>query len=296
MAISSSRPDERYRIFIDNGREIQEPLEPLKSVQDAFVQRSGHLLCFDSCVYGGVPSKSALLCAKRHCDAQYILKMDLKSFYRTVTYDKIVEEIMCWRSEFLHNDDLDSFLWEIQHRLPEFFCNGTPYQILPTGAPTSMLLANLAARSLDKKIKAFFASSAWTESPEHYCPVNPVYTRYVDDLTFSMPRHSIEYSKPWVLISMIEDLVKSEGFLVNTAKTRWMTRGADNMNVLGVNVTHRQTKVPRKFRRDLRATLFKKAKNKNELSEQDAGRLSYVKEVDQDQYYKLLRYYEKCRL
>ena len=98
----------------------------------------------------------------------------------------------------------------------------TPH--LPTGAPTSPALANLAAWRLDARLSAAAAS------------VGATYTRYADDLTFSGDvsfRRRARRFAAWVA-----RIVREEGYRVHPRKSRLTGRGAQQV-VTGVVVNVR---------------------------------------------------------
>ena len=110
---------------------------------------------------------------------------------------------------------------------------------LVQGAPTSPMMANILTRNLDRRLDGL-AEQAGLD-----------YTRYADDLTFSGDHHD----KCVHVLSVAQEIVREEGFIVNTDKIRILSQ-ATRQHVTGVVVNH-QLSSPREIRRTLRAILHK---------------------------------------
>lgn len=124
-------------------------------------------------------------------------------------------------------------LWHLKRALSSWH--------LPQGAPTSPLLANLCARSLDVRLTAMAHRLGLT------------YSRYADDLAFSGDAsfaHAGARLTPWV-----EAIVRDEGFSLNAAKTRVM-RASQRQTLTGV-VVNQGLNVPRERYELLKATLHR---------------------------------------
>jgi RNA-directed DNA polymerase len=98
----------------------------------------------------------------------------------------------------------------------------TPMGVLPQGAPSSPMLANLAARGLDESLSSFARDRGL------------VYTRYADDLTFSSIRDSVGEDMRNIRRN-ITSLIRRSRFKVNVEKTRVARPGAKKL-VLGLLV------------------------------------------------------------
>jgi hypothetical protein len=110
---------------------------------------------------------------------------------------------------------------------------------LPQGAPTSPLLANLCAFSLDRRMAGLAAAFGAT------------YTRYADDLVLSGPRRLVGQAPR--LRAAVGAIVAAEGLRLNAGKSQVMTR-AGRQRVTGVVVNERLN-VPREDYDRLKATL-----------------------------------------
>lgn len=99
--------------------------------------------------------------ARRHMGNDYMLNIDLKDFFHTISHS-MIKKIM-----------IDTFK-KMKNQTIDLMCNLCCYRNrLPMGAPTSPILSNFAMLDLDAELENY-ASCA-----------KIVYTRYADDLTFS---------------------------------------------------------------------------------------------------------------
>lgn len=95
-----------------------------------------------------------------HTGQNKLLKIDLKNFFSTITYNHIKEKL----------DDLIAELTTL---------NG----IVPQGAPTSPIISNIIAYDMDCKMNEWATKHGLS------------YTRYADDMAFSGSKIPIDYKK-----------------------------------------------------------------------------------------------------
>jgi retron-type reverse transcriptase len=107
---------------------------------------------------------------------------------------------------------------------------------LPQGSPASPALANLAVFTLDKRLSALARS------------VGANYSRYADDLSFSGDSHVAG-----MLLRAVPRIVEYEGFQLNSAKTRIMSKTSRQV-VTGV-VVNRHLNVNRQAFDQLKAII-----------------------------------------
>lgn len=168
-------------------------------------------------------TRSIVTNASEHVGAEQLLNLDLNNFFHSVGVMRVKEIFMAY--PFYFGNDLASYLAILT----------TYKERLPMGAPTSPVLSNFACFMLDRKL-ARLAESYQLR-----------YTRYADDLTFSgeaiKAQHLLE----------IREIIQSEDFIVNDAKTRVQGNKGSQM-VTGLKVNE-QVNVDRKFVRSIRAML-----------------------------------------
>lgn len=159
------RIEERYepgRVPKKDGgyRDLLKPSPALKRLQ----RRLYHVVLRNRPVHSSVycaPRLSALDAAGVHKRHSYLLHLDIKDFFPSVTVDRV-------RSALEREGVEDSFV-PLLARLV------TARGSLPQGAPTSPAIANLVLEPLDQRLAGLCSSSG----------AGLAYTRFVDDLAFS---------------------------------------------------------------------------------------------------------------
>ncbi len=222
-------PERYYRSFTipkrqGGEREICAPYPVLMMVQrwiyDNILSPS---IAFPEPVVGFVPGKSVLNNAAPHLGNPFVLKMDIKDFFPSVTINRVIS---VFRNLGYHH--------RLAYGLAALCCyNGA----LPQGAPTSPVLSNIIAKRLDKRIIGFADKIGLT------------YSRYADDITLSGER--IETSH----IRFIEHLVKDEGFVVNQTKTQLLGPKVKKV-VTGVSISSGKATIPRNMKRRIRQEAY----------------------------------------
>lgn len=156
---------------------------------------------------------------------------------------------------------------------------------LPQGAPTSPALSNLVCVSLDSELAKI-----------------PIcrYTRYADDLTFSLRRSSpIETLREALvfeeLVAEVDKIVKQHGFKINHEKTLKMP-ASQRQIVAGIVVNGLTPRVPREYIRRVRASLYEAASHGVEAMSRETdrnmiehinGTIAYIDMVNASQAIKL---------
>jgi hypothetical protein len=207
--------------------------------------------------------------ASVHCGKKWLMKLDIKDFFNSITEEQIKEIISRYVSlyespiQIRRTDESDT---------EQIFSMCTINGKLPTGAPTSPYIANLLLVEFDVHM-------------EEYCRTCDVYySRYMDDLFFST------YG-PQYLLSLVELEVlrqfKEMGFAVNVEKLKYIS---DNklQKVLGLGVNNKKPVLTKEDKRRYRAYFynmlfpiqFNKQKLYKEHEKEVLGYLAYIKSVD----------------
>lgn len=179
--------------------------------------------------------------ARIHIGARWVLNVDLKDFFPTIHFGRVVG---------VYRSHPFNFNREVSHLLAQLCCWE---QRLPQGAPTSPAISNLICRGLDRDLLAY--------ARDHRCR----YSRYADDISLSgsqpEPPQSLASfdGKATVLCRAFENTVLRHGFFVNSSKTR-VQFSSSRLTVTGL-VVNRKVNVPRAFVRNLRATLHLASSN-----------------------------------
>ena len=180
------------------------------------LQKVADARCPTHVVHGFWPDRSPVTNAAYHCGYMYTVGFDLRNFFDTVT------------SDILDDVPMD---YTIRSAI---FIDGIARQ----GLPTSPVVANIAAAKMDHELENFSLHRRIS------------YTRYADDLTFSMQDSAlIEEVKQFV-----SSTVGKHRFALNDAKTHVQSAKAGRRMITGVAVDH-DIHPSRASKRRLRAAL-----------------------------------------
>lgn len=263
-----------YSVYDIKNRTIYKPCAELREHQKI-------ILNFIRMIYRlRLNTKSA---AKVHLGRKWILKTDIKSFYESFSKEQLQMAIdeLCERLKA-------EYKTEMQKEDIYYLC--TIQDKLPTGALTSAHLANLAFKTMniDDIIMEF-------------CKQNEInYSRYMDDLTFSADNKA----KLQETEKFVQKLLENNGFSLNAEKTKYIS---DNkrQEVLGILVNNKTPSVSKINKRKIRSVIFRYLKSvyleerlgvnvlfvKKTGFSVIAGYMSYLKDVDQNYYEKMKKYF-----
>lgn len=164
--------------------------------------------------------KSIATHARLHVGKRVVLRLDIKDFFGSTT------TLMIRRALEMAGVDAE----QAQEIVEICSLEG----VLPQGAPTSPILANVAAKQMDLRLAKLAESR------------KAIYSRYADDLTFSSDDSHLNG-----LIPAIDAIVSDCGYRINRKKTLVM-RSGQRQSVTGL-VVNRELNAPREMRRNLRA-------------------------------------------
>jgi RNA-directed DNA polymerase len=232
--------------FIDN------PVDPLKAIQSRIEERLLKRVILPQHLLGGRRGKTILDNANLHVTSRYLVTIDIKNFFPSITPYQIRE---VWRRTLNCSPAVGYMLTGL-----------TTYRgRLPQGAPTSTLLANLVLSRLDPEIKSV-------------CNANAVcYSSWVDDLAFSGD------SVPNFVGPVISVLMNA-GFSVSHSKIRVM--GPGQKRILNKLVLDRVIMVQREYLSHIRAGIHNLLCGKvpssgvDDYVESLAGRINYLRLFD----------------
>lgn len=205
-------------------RIIHAPDPALKKLQRTILRRLlGHLAAHPAAM-GFERGQSIATNAAVHVGKAVVLKMDLRDFFTRTTAARV-------RAYFVKigwgGEAADLLVTLTTHK------GG-----LPQGAPTSPRLSNLVNCGLDARLFALGLK------------VGATYTRYADDMTFSLAKDSRTAVAKMILVT--RDTVKEYGYQLHTDKKLRLLRRHDRMQVTGL-VCNDALNLPRETRRKLRA-------------------------------------------
>ena len=227
-------------------------------------------------VHGFVRERSAITNANEHLNRKHVLNIDLKDFFPTITQDRV--------SGLFGTLGVPS---DVRAIIMSICCVNNR---LPQGAPTSPIISNMISLRMDRQLMGF-------------CKTRRIkYSRYADDLTFSLytaPHQlfSENVPSPGKLTSVqisqeLKSIIVDNGFVLNEEKLRYFGPSS-RKEVTGLIVSE-IVNVPRKFVRNIRATIFDIEKNGypvaqikfsriygkiNPLSEHLRGKITWISQV-----------------
>ena len=236
------KPEEHYRTFQipkpgkAEKRTIETPIGPLKTMLSRLSDSLQWLYCGNrtDAAYGFIRSaphdtdkRNIFTNAARHLDRKYLLNIDLDSFFYQVDLPKVTSLFNDYRL-FSFDKETEAMMT----RLVVF--RGR----LPMGSPTSPPLSNFATIGLDHDLLHWARSSGF------------VYTRYVDDLSFSsnMAISAAHFGQ-------ITEIMQSHRFRADPDKIKWFGK-EDVKEVTGL-IVGKKISVPDDFIRDFDKDLEK---------------------------------------
>lgn len=239
-------------------RRITAPTGKLKDIQRCISAIVAPYYRTPECVHGFAEGRSVATNARNHTGRNYVLNIDLKDFFPTITYTRVMKSLQ----ELGFNEEVSDIIsrlctipmWDERK---EMWRNA-----LPQGSPASPLLSNIVCSSLDHRLSALAQRYGVT------------YSRYADDMTFSS-NHSV-YSRDGLFFKELEDIVRSSGFKINEKKTRLQKKGS-RQEVTGL-IVGEKVNTYRQFTKNLRAAVFRAETNGCTPHEFNniMGRVSYM--------------------
>lgn len=174
-----------------------------------------------------IENKDYISCAKQHCNAKSLLKIDIKSFFDNVQ-DIHIKNI--FQNFFLLNEEVSDALTNI--------CCSDGH--LVQGALTSSYLACLCLFDTEWKVVDRLARK------------NLRYTRLVDDITVSsnVSNYNFTYAK-----DIIIDMLHSKDLPVNIDKTKTFYLSTEALTVHGLRVSFSEPRLPSDEARRIRAAV-----------------------------------------
>lgn len=250
---SNDGPYTTYTIPKRDGSErtICAPKKQLKWVQRQILRHILVKVAPHPAAHGFVGGRSTVSNASHHVGAELIVKFDLKDFFPTMHYFRVMGLFASigypvGDCKFGTADESNQIA-PVLARLccytpkPDRWASAT----LPQGAPTSPAISNLVCRRLDARLDGLAKRNGG------------VYTRYADDLTFSFRTAeglNLGRFRWWV-----DQVCHQEGFTVHQDKFR-VIRDSQRQVVTGI-VVNEALRIPREKRRLYRAMLRNCEKN-----------------------------------
>ena len=228
VASITNAPEAHYREFeipkhSGGTREITAPHYSLMRVQRWIYNNILKKQPVHSCAHGFLHKRSIVTNVKYHLEGQYMLKLDLKDFFPSISKG--------WVIQVFRNIGYERM---VALYLASICC----YEdALPQGAPTSPAISNIVCRHLDTRLynlaKRF----------------NLHYTRYADDLAFSGDSLSPKF------IQYVSDIIEGCGFELNREKIR-LYSPKDKKILTGIQLKNGKMQLPRQKKRVYKQNLY----------------------------------------
>ena len=232
-------------------RLIRNPKDELKRVQDLIKTRVFGGYDFGPEVQGGVSGRSPKSNAEQHLGARVLVTADVKKFYDNVDHRMVFRTLR----ELGFSTEVARLLTKLTTR------SG----LLPQGAPTSNVIANLVlTRPVDAPTR------------EQAKSTKTAFTRFVDDIGLSG-------DKPTELIGAVARRLSSRGLSIHRGEKLKVRPRSMPQRITGLNINSGRPTVPRQYRDNIRAAIHGVAgisdpTKRAETIRKIAGRIAYVRQ------------------
>lgn len=243
----------RYKTFTikkksGKNRVISAPAKGLKLIQQCLNEIFQTFYEPNENACGFIPQRNITDGARQHVKMPYVLNIDLKDFFDTITFPRIKKVLS------LPPFNLSGEREQLGYIITSLCCN--PKKVttidvegkeihesrncLPQGAPTSPILTNIVCRSLDRHVAGLARR------------FHARYTRYADDITFSC-HYNIFKDDSEFLKEMHRIIENEQGLTINRDKTRLQTP-RQRQEVTGL-IVNSKVNVPKHYVKQIRLWL-----------------------------------------
>ena len=225
-------------------RWIEAPNDVLKNIQEQILHNVIYKMAATKFAHGFIHGRSIVSCAKEHTGKKFVLKLDLKNFFPSISREMVYGA--------MYNELTPENVKIIIPAIELCLMDGR----LPQGAPTSPAISNIVCKPLDMVLYGI---------AEKFCLT---YTRYADDLIFSGDDDTI-----YKVIPIIKSTIAKFGLVVNEKKVKVLKRH-QRQTVTGLVVNaDGQTSVRRRKRMNLRAYMHQILIGKKPIDRVNLNRL-----------------------
>lgn len=221
FALTMPRRYKKYEILKRNGIEtrlIAQPSKESKFIQRMIVEELRNVLRVHKAATAYEKETGIRLNALRHLNSRYLLKMDFKNFFPSITPELFFAVAESSGVEF---EQVDKIL--LEHVL--FFRSTRHARLrMSIGAPSSPFVSNFVMNKFDQAMTDFCFGK------------NISYTRYADDLTFTTNEKNVLFDLPKVVALFLSEHC-SKKIRINSSKTVFSSKRF-NRHVTGVVLTN----------------------------------------------------------
>lgn len=266
-------------------RAIWAPLPKLKQAQHWILHEILERLIVHGSAHGFISGRSIATNAAEHINSQVLVKVDIENFFPRISWKRVKGVFR----KAGYPEQIATLLALLCTESPREIVEheGKPVYValadrcLPQGAPTSPALTNALCLRLDRRLTGFAQKAGWR------------YTRYADDLSFSLPANNKNPADLSRLLGTLKRVLGEEGFELNEKKTRVIRHG-DVQTVTGLVVNGEHApRVNRTLKRQMRAAAHNlkqgKALPEGESIQRLHGYAAYIAMTDRELGTSLLR-------
>lgn len=249
-----------HRSFRKNGklRKLTIPTDELRKVHAVLIPYLNEVPLHDA-AHGFVAERSPLTNATVHFGARYIMNMDVKDFFPSISPMMFLDKApIGFRS-------LPSWIkdWTIGSCFYE--------DSLPQGSSCSPVLSNIFMVGFDEKLTALLA------------PLEIKYTRFADDITLS-GNYDALCGERKVWMDDFLSLMDERGLILNKKKTL-IRPFHQRQEITGVCINNGSSGLSRKKREEF--FLAVRGRSLGDFSASELGFLSYARSIDERYYRKI---------
>jgi RNA-directed DNA polymerase len=261
LANTASQRYVTYTIPKKNGgkRVIHHPAKEIKTLQRVIYEDILDKLPVHKCAYAYKKGTNLLDHAHKHVGSKYLLRMDFKNFFESISIE-----------------DITTFIDRNSHLLEQWEEGDTEFltkivcfhSSLTIGSVTSPCLSNNICYELDEKLHGLCFADGVT------------YTRYADDLYFSTSKPDVLSKVQKKVIQLIKSMQLPSRLKVNHSKTHHAS-SKNRMAVTGLVLTNEgNISIGKQTKRKIKSMIFNWIKlNKNE-QKYLVGYLSFCTSVE----------------
>ncbi|MGI2854841.1 reverse transcriptase family protein [Shewanella algae] len=263
-------------------RTVHDPSDIIRKIQNRINTRIfTQLVDWPDYLFGSIPndiidSRDYISCARKHCLAKSIFKLDISNFYDNIHRDFVYD---IFNNFFKFPTEVSDFLTDI--------CCYDDY--LPQGALTSSYIATLCFWNVEGDLVKRFQRK------------NLVYTRLVDDITVSSKKHDYDFE---YVEKHIKNMLLHFDFPVNNSKTKIMRDGLEPLNVHGLRVNYPEPRLPSAEVNKIRAAVhnvvkmskinnYRTSKSYRNLYDRALGRVNKLARVGHNKHSELINKLKK---
>lgn len=250
IKLSGSKRYKQFTIKKKSGKDrtIHAPAKGLKLIQQCLNEIFQTYYEPNNHACGFIPEHSIADGARQHINMPYVLNIDLKDFFDSITFPR-VEKVLSYPPFNLSGERE-----QLGYIITSLCCNSKEVtaidadgkeikesrNCLPQGAPTSPILTNIVCRSLDRHLAGL---------AHRY---HAHYTRYADDITFSCHYNIFKCDSEFIkeMHRIIED---EQHLTINREKTRLQTP-RQRQEVTGL-IVNSKVNVPKRYVKQIRLWL-----------------------------------------